>query len=116
VHLLKIMERLADVEEWRAKQKDPGDLNHPSRVWVKFQHSIKQADRRAAEKAEKKPSMAEQTSTELARALERISELEAETEEQNERIKELDEELAGAREISAPAATEPKTLQEALGQ
>ena len=33
---LKIMERLADVEEWRAKQKDPGDL-HPSRVWTKYQ-------------------------------------------------------------------------------
>ena len=33
-HILKIMEHYADVEEWRAKQKDPGDLNHPSRVWT----------------------------------------------------------------------------------
>src|SRR5262245_54911433 len=30
-HILKIMGELDAVEEWRAKQKDPGDLNHPSR-------------------------------------------------------------------------------------
>src|SRR5262245_38376047 len=28
-HILKIMGNLAAVEEWRAKQKDPDDLNHP---------------------------------------------------------------------------------------
>jgi hypothetical protein len=29
-HILKIMEHYAAVEEWRAKQRDPADLNHPS--------------------------------------------------------------------------------------
>ena len=47
-HILKIMENYADVEEWRAKQEDPGDLNHPSRVWTKYQRSAKQTDERDA--------------------------------------------------------------------
>jgi hypothetical protein len=35
-HILKVMENLAAVEEWRAKQPDPDDLNHPSRVCRSF--------------------------------------------------------------------------------
>src|SRR5262249_39004036 len=73
-HILKIMENLADVEEWRAKQKDPADLNHPSRVWTKYQRSSKQQDRRDAAR---KPSRAEQTSGELAAALQTIEEQKA---------------------------------------
>jgi hypothetical protein len=45
-HILKIMENYADVEEWRAKQEDPGDLNHPSRVWDQVP-ALGQADHRA---------------------------------------------------------------------
>jgi hypothetical protein len=45
-HILKVMENLAAVEEWRTNQPDPDDLNHPSRVWLKFHRSSTQADER----------------------------------------------------------------------
>ena len=68
-HMLKIMERYAEVEEWRARQKDPGDLNHPSRVWAKFQAASRRVDERHQEKAGT-PSLAKQTADELAAAIE----------------------------------------------
>src|SRR5262249_48773019 len=54
--------------EWRAKQKDPGDLNHPSRVWTKYQHSAKARDERDAEKVKRRRSAAKETKGELAAA------------------------------------------------
>jgi len=77
-HLLKVMENLAAVEEWRAKQKDPGDLNHPSRVWMKYQRSAKAQDEHVAEKVKRRRSAAKETEGGLAAALERIAELEEE--------------------------------------
>jgi len=89
-HMLKIMERLADVEEWRAKQKNPSDLNHPSRVWTAYQrHASKARDEQDREK--RKTSPAKETEGQLAVALEENEQLKA-------RIDELSEELAGARE------------------
>ena len=78
--ILKIMERYSEVEEWRARQKNPADLNHPSRVWNKYRHSAQQADERTQHKradAQHKREDAKQTQHELAAALERIEELEA---------------------------------------
>ena len=77
-HILKIMGELDLVEEWRAKQKDPDDLNHPTRVWTSYQRSAKKKDERDANK---QPTKAEQLAIELTDALERehklIAELEA---------------------------------------
>jgi len=92
-----IMERLADVEEWRAKQKDPGDLNHPSRVWTKYQRSSAAAqDERDAEKA-KKPSAAKETESKLAAALEEIELLKAEVDRLRALVQELEAALETAR-------------------
>jgi hypothetical protein len=88
-HILKIMEHYADVEEWRAKQKDPADLNHPSRVWTKFQKSSTAQD-------EKDKRKRNQTSTELAKALEEIERLRAE----NDQLRAYIEELEAARGVA----------------
>jgi hypothetical protein len=66
-HLLKIMNNLADIEEWRAKQDNPGDLNHPSRIWPKYQRSLKQTDEPAATR-----NTVKKTETELAKALQEL--------------------------------------------
>src|ERR1700730_4411959 len=52
-HILKIMTNLADVEEWRAKQKNPGDLNHPSRVWLKYSQQARNVEPRDDDEEEK---------------------------------------------------------------
>jgi len=97
-HTLKIMEHLAEVEEWRAKQKDPNDLNHPSRVWTKYQRSAAQSDERAIERREQRKAERRATTTdELAQALERIRELEAEIGTLKEYIARLEAALAGGR-------------------
>jgi chromosome segregation ATPase len=97
-HLLKIMERLADVEEWRAKQKDPGDLNHPSRVWTKYQRTSSAAqDARDQEKAEKKPSAIKELEQRLAAALEEIELLKAEVDRLRALVQELEAALESAR-------------------
>jgi hypothetical protein len=88
-HILKIMEHYAAVEEWRAKQRDPADLNHPSRVWTKFQRSSTAQD----EKDRNKHKMAKATSEALAVALEEIARLSAE----NDRLRAYIEELEAAR-------------------
>jgi hypothetical protein len=89
-HLLKIMEHYHDVEEWRNLQKDPDDLNHPSRVWVKFQRSSKQADA----KTKRKRSAVKDAIEALAQALKEI-------EQKDARIKELEEECAQLRRNAA---------------
>jgi hypothetical protein len=98
-HILKVMENLAAVEEWRAKQPDPDDLNHPSRVWAKFHRSSTQADEgtqkvREQRRAERK-ALADQ---ELEAAQERIRELEAEIDSLKAYIKELEVALTRMRE------------------
>jgi predicted transcriptional regulator len=90
-HILKIMENLAAVEEWRAKQDDPEDLNHPSRVWLKFQRSSTQADERTQKERERcRAERRESASQELESAMERIRELEAEIEHLKVYIQELE--------------------------
>jgi hypothetical protein len=106
-HIFKIMEHYAEVEEWRAKQKDPGDLNHPSRVWLKFQRSAQQQDERDAERAEPKPSKSKQTEDALAWALEEIEELKAQIDRQRAYIEELEAALKAAG-ITLPATQEAK--------
>jgi hypothetical protein len=90
-HILKIMENLAAVEEWRAKQDDPDDLNHPSRVWLKYQRSSTQADERTQKERERRRAeRRESASQELEAAQERIRELEAELEHLKVYIQELE--------------------------
>jgi hypothetical protein len=90
--LLKIMDKFTAVSEWRAKQDDPSDLNHPSTVWRKYS---KGSSDEADKKTEKKRAKAKKDQTELeadlAFAQNRIQQLEA-------RVQELEEELASARE------------------
>jgi hypothetical protein len=90
-HILKIMEHYADVEEWRAKQKNAADLNHPSRVWTKFQRSSTAQDEKDRAKRNKNVT---NTATELAKALEEIERLRAE----NDGLRAQIEELEAARE------------------
>jgi hypothetical protein len=40
-HLLKVMDNLPEVEEWRAKQNNPETLNHPTTVWTKYHRATK---------------------------------------------------------------------------
>jgi hypothetical protein len=98
-HILKIMENLAAVEEWRAKQGDPDDLNHPSRVWLKFQRSSTQADERTQQERERRRAeRRESASQELEAAQERIRELEAELEHLKVYIQELEAAIERLRE------------------
>jgi hypothetical protein len=98
-HTLKIMGDLAAVEEWRAKQNDPGDLNHPSRVWLKYQRSSAQADDRTQKERERrKAERRESAAHELEAALERIRELEAEIEHLKVYIHELEAAISNTRE------------------
>jgi hypothetical protein len=98
-HILKIMENLAAVEEWRAKQDDPDDLNHPSRVWLKYQRSSTQADERTQKERERRRAERKASQTqELEAALERIRELEAEIESLKVYIQELEAAIASMRE------------------
>jgi len=106
-HILKVMENLAAVEEWRVNQPDPDDLNHPSRVWQKFHRSSTQADaatqqERAQRRAERK-ALADH---ELEAAQERIRELEAEIDSRKAYIKEL--EAAITRMRDAQPQEQPK--------
>jgi hypothetical protein len=84
-HILKIMDRLSDVEAWRAKQKDPADLNHPSRVWTKYQRASASEDEKQKRKQHQRD-----TNTELAKALEEIERLRAENEGLRAHIEELE--------------------------
>src|SRR5262249_12425188 len=43
-HILKVMENLAAVEEWRVNQPDPDDPNQHPRVWQKVYRSSTQTD------------------------------------------------------------------------
>jgi hypothetical protein len=98
-HILKVMENLAAVEEWRAKQDDPDDLNHPSRVWQKYQRSSTQADERTQKEREKRRAERRESQThELEAALERIRELEAEIESLKVYIQELEAAIERIRE------------------
>jgi hypothetical protein len=108
-HILKIMENLAAVEEWRAKQPDPDDLNHPSRVWQKFQRSSTQADERTQQlreqrRAERKLS----ANQELEAAQEQIRELEAEIDALKAYIQELEAAIARMRDEQPAQAKQPK--------
>jgi uncharacterized protein YdcH (DUF465 family) len=77
-HLLKVMEHLPEVEAWRAKQKDPDDLNHPSRVWTAYDRWAKRQEKSDTDSDEPKPlSKLKQTEQELARALEEVNQLKA---------------------------------------
>jgi hypothetical protein len=105
-HILKIMENLAVVEEWRAKD-DPDDLNHPSRVWLKYQRSSTQADERTQKERERRGAERKAwASQELEDALNRIRELEAEIETLKVYIQELEAAITRLREDAerAPAA------------
>lgn len=104
-HVLKIMEHLAEVEEWRAKQKDPDDLNHPSRVWLKYQKSSAQADERTQQERKERKAEREASQIRGTRALEDeierlkayIHEIEtalAQREQENEQLR---QELEAAR-------------------
>jgi hypothetical protein len=98
-HILKIMENLAAVEEWRAKQDDRDDLNHPSRVWLKYQRSSTQADERTQKERERRKAERRESATqELEAALERIRELEAEIEHLKVYIQELEAAIERMRE------------------
>jgi hypothetical protein len=77
-YLLKIMDNLQDVEVWRLKQDNPDDFNHPTVVWRKYQRSLKQKDERDDDKRQKGRRLAKETNEELAAAQERIKELEEE--------------------------------------
>jgi hypothetical protein len=90
-HLLKIMERLSDVEEWRAKQDNARELNYPSQVWTKYQKASKQADERHQEKADQEPREKKETTKEaLAKALEENEALKREIERLNAHITDLE--------------------------
>ena len=52
-HLFKIMDTLADVERWRAKQHAPERLNNPTTVWREFEKS---EDHKAAQLAREEPT------------------------------------------------------------
>jgi hypothetical protein len=108
-HILKVMENLAAVEEWRAKQHDPDDLNHPSRVWQKYQRSSTQADERTQKEREKRRAERRESQThELEAALERIRELEAEIEHLKVYIQDLEAAIASKREEEPQARAQPK--------
>lgn len=77
--LLKIMERLPDIERWRARQDDPDGLNHPIHVWRRFTASSGKT------RPKSKPSTTDQLRIELAAA--------------HARLDELGEELQGARKM-----------------
>ena len=104
-HILKIMENLAAVEEWRAKQNDPDDLNHPSRVWQKYQRSSTQADERTQKERERRKAERRESATqELEAALEQVRELKAEIEHLKVYIQELEAAIENMRAGATPIA------------
>lgn len=109
-HMLKIMECYSEVEEWRAKQRDPGDLNHPSRVWAKFQTASRRVDERREEQASK-PSLAKQTANELAAAMEDIAAKDRELADLKAHVAEL-ESARDMQDVTAvsPADHDPASL------
>jgi hypothetical protein len=108
-HILKIMENYAAVEEWRAKQEDPADLNHPSRVWLKFQRSSTQADERTQKERERRRAeRRESASQELEAAMERIRELEAELEHLKVYIQELEAAIERLRKAQPQEQPKPR--------
>jgi hypothetical protein len=108
-HILKIMANLAAVEEWRANQKDPGDLNHPSRVWQKYQRSAAQADeRKQQEREQRKAERKLSANQELEAAQARIQELEAEIEHLKVYIQELEAAMAKMRDEQPTQPKQPK--------
>ena len=92
-HMLQIMEHLADVETWRAKQKDPLALNHPTSVWRGFQRSSKGQDNKDRKKS---AARAQQTKEELALALVELHNREVEVEQLRAHI----EDLEASREVN----------------
>jgi len=74
-YLLKIMEHLPEVERWRARQKDPDGLNHPTYVWQRSAPSGRKGRRG---QRQRKATLAEQRGIELADMLARLGELEEE--------------------------------------
>ena len=92
-HMLQIMEHLADVETWRAKQKDPSTLNHPTSVWRGFQRSSKGQDDKDRKKS---ASSAQQLKEELTNALVELHNREVEVEQLRAHI----EDLEASREVN----------------
>ena len=82
-NLLRIMENLPAVEEWRMLQDNGTELNNPSTVWRKYQHSSKQQD---AKDVERKAGIRDQV---------------AALDEENEQLKAEIEDLKAARDFEA---------------
>jgi hypothetical protein len=103
--LLRVMDKRADVEEWRSKQEDPDDFNHPASVWQKFSRSSKARDAKDKKRLDNSPA-----------AL--IKKLKAEVEELTERNQELEEErLSNANKVTVEdeALDRARKRVEALG-
>ena len=85
-HLLRVMDHLTDVEEWRSRQETPDDFNHPTSVWQRYSKSSKAHDHKTKKKRDNSPA-----------AL--IKELKAELEQLAARNVELEEEAKRKPEV-----------------
>jgi hypothetical protein len=90
-HILKIMDQYSDVEQWRAKQKNAADLNHPTTVWTKYH--------RFASKAHDEKRKKSRRTTD-------VKTLQATIVQLQEHNKELEQELESARSGSKQSSTE----------
>jgi hypothetical protein len=79
--LLRVMDKLEDIEGWRSRQPHPDDWNHPTSVWQKFSRSSKAQDQKDKKRLLDSPA-----------AL--IKKLKDEIEQLTERCQELEEEKA----------------------
>jgi hypothetical protein len=99
--LLKVMDNLADVEEWRSRQPDPDDFNHPTSVWQRFSRSSKAQDHKDKKRLDNSPA-----------AL--INELKNEIEQLKARNQELEEEKPKKNPAAATSNDEAKMLEAEL--
>ena len=78
-HLLRVINKLGDVEEWRSRQSDPDDFNHPTSVWQRYSRSSKGQDQKDKKRLDNSPAAT-------------IKKLNAQIEELEARCQELEEE------------------------
>jgi hypothetical protein len=90
-HILKIMDQYPDVEQWRAKQKNAADLNHPTTVWTKYHRFASKAHDEKRKKSRRPTEVAALKAT-IVQLQERIQELQEENASKSGEQKSKDQE------------------------
>jgi hypothetical protein len=76
--LLNVMDHLEAIEEWRSKQENPDDFNHPTSIWQRYSRSGKAQDQKDKKKLDNSPAaLIKELKSEIERLSARNEELEA---------------------------------------